>query len=150
MIKYLKDFFNYKGRIGQRAYLISIPLTFLMAFLLFLIFLVGIYLFGELSNTTYSKAFFESIMFTSLVVIYFFPAIKRLRDINFSYWFYTPFILIGIIHWLMIEDATNELGIRFRFEILSGLEMTCAILTTILIAMSILIGIVLIFKKGRS
>ena len=148
MIKYLKDFFSYKGRIGRQAYLTSIPITLLIAFLMFLISLGGMYLFGLLSDTIYSKAFFESIMFTSLVLVYFFPAVKRLHDINFSGWLYTPFILIGIIHWIMMEDADSKLGVRFRFEILNGLEMTVAVLTTILIAMSVLIGIILLFKKG--
>lgn len=119
-----------------------------MAFLVFLILLTGMYFLGNLSNTIYSKAFFESIMFTSLVVIYFFPAVKRLHDINYPGWFYTPFVLIGIIHWIMIEDVDSELGIKFRFEILNGMEMTVAMLTTILIAMSVLIGFILLFKKG--
>ena len=148
MIKYLKDFFTYHGRIGRQAFLASIPTALLIAFLMFLIFLGGMYLFGLLSDTIYSKAFFESIMFTSLVIIYFFPATKRLNDLNFSTWFYTPFVLIGIIHWIMVEDVNSKLGIKFRLEILSGLEMACAILTTVLIAMSVLIGLVLIFKKG--
>ncbi len=148
MIKYLKDFFSYKGKIDRRTYLISLPITFIMAFLIFLVFLGGMYLFGFFSNSMYSKAFFEAIMFTSLVVTYFFPAIKRLHDINFSTWFYTPFILIGIIYWMMLEDVNSKLGVKFRFEILSGFEMTFAILTTGLIGISLIISLILLFKKG--
>ena len=148
MTKYLKDFFSYKGRIGRQIYLASIPLTLLIATLIFLIFLGGMYVFGFLSDTIYSKAFFESIMFTSLVVIYFFPAVKRLNDLNFSTWFYTPFVLIGVIHWIMVEDVNSKLGIKFRLEILSGLEIACAILTTGLIGISLIIGFILLFKKG--
>ena len=94
MSAYLKNFFNYKGRMARKEYfLIHLSIMLIYSFFYYgIIFFIGI----SEENIPYS---FHILEYTFFSVILFFPDAKRLHDIEFSAWMYILILLLsGFLH----------------------------------------------------
>lgn len=144
MVQYLKRFFTYEGRIGRKQYLIDLGMSMLMNLLIF-----GV-VFG-VANLVFGLSYFDFIFkfrpVTAVVglVIFFFPAVKRMHDVGWPGWVFSAFVIVQVCGLMMTIDAEGK---RFVFEAMNAFEMEWTLFMAGLYFVVFIISFILLFKKS--
>ena len=151
--KYLKDFFTYEGRMGRRTYVKDFLVAGLLALLISLFLLVVVLEITEfIFDLNYSAFLLKNGRYLAdviRVIIWSFPAIKRIHDLNWSGWILSLFVftqVCGLLYW---EDSSSE-GWWYAFEVLNTFEQEFLFFMTGLYLINFIVILILFFKKGTT
>lgn len=143
--QYLKRFFTYEGRIARKQYLKDFLMCLLMTVSIFFI------MFG-IANLVFGLSYLEFALKSRLIMapvglaLFFFPAVKRLRDVGWSAWVFSVYVFAQICRLMISVDTSGEE--QFVFEALNAFEWEWMLFMTGLNLILLILSIILFFKKG--